>query len=163
MELNIKKVLKNMTINSSIFVALLLFSGKSLAQKNIVEDLNMDGVNDTLIYKCEKTIEIQGQPFCIIEIKNGKCKKNYKFNLHYVNWPLIDTCGPGCISLFDDGGDTEYNQEYNYSKKYDDWILTRDDELLKYEDNKEVNKLSDQYLIGITGKKYRIKEMHKKR
>lgn len=65
------------------------------------------------------------------------------------------------MSLFDDAGDTEYLQEYNYSKKYDDWILTRDEEVLKYENNKEVNKLSDVNLIGISGKKYKIKKMTK--
>lgn len=74
---------------------------------------------------------------------------------------MVDTYGTGCISLFDDGGDTEYLQEYNYSKKYDDLILTRDEEVLKYENNKEVNKLSDVYLIGISEKKYKIKKMTK--
>lgn len=110
-----------------------------------------------------KTSEIQEQPFCVIEIQNGKCKKNYKFDLKYVKRLLVGTCGPGCMSLFDDVGDTEYLQEYNYSKKYDDWILTRDQEVLKYENNKEVNKLSDVYLTGISGKKYKIKKITKKK
>lgn len=45
MQLNIKIVLRNMTIGTTIFIAFLLFSGKSLGQRTIVEDLTMDGAN----------------------------------------------------------------------------------------------------------------------
>lgn len=112
---------------------------------------------DTLIYKCEKPVKYKSSRSVSLRYKMESAKRIINSILNI--W--TDPCEPGCMSLFDDAGDTEYLQEYNYSKKYDDWILTRDEEVLKYENNKEVNKLSDVNLIGISGKKYKIKKMTK--
>ena len=94
-------------------------------------------------------------------LNQGGTKKTYLFNLEYVAHATIGSYGPGNLYLFDWSKDTEYTQEYNYSKIHDDWILSRDEELLKYENDKEVNKLSDKYLIGVSGKRYPIKKNRK--
>lgn len=154
MERKRRQYLRNMMTNKILIYTILMFSNIMFSQQMIIQDFNMDKVKDILYFKCENSSELPGQPFCKTQIKIGKSNKKYTFKIYYVNFPTIDTCGDGCISVFDDGGDTEYSQEFNYSKKYDDWILTKDEELLKYENDKTVNKLSKKYLMGISGKKY---------
>ncbi|MDQ0593996.1 alpha-D-ribose 1-methylphosphonate 5-phosphate C-P lyase [Chryseobacterium ginsenosidimutans] len=62
------------------------------------------------------------------------------------------------VSLYDDAKDTEYTQEYNYSKKYDNWILMIDETVYNYENGKMENNLPKNYLLGIDGKKYPIQK-----
>lgn len=153
----IKKLhLKNRMIKVSI-IFMMLFSLNALAQEKIVQDFNLDGIKDTLYYKCFKYEENIDGPYCKIEIITGGLKKKYTYNLEYIGDPILDTCGNGCISLYTWTKDTEYTQEYNYSKKYDDWILTVDEQLLKYENDKEESTLPKDYVVGISGKEYPIK------
>ncbi|WP_265429374.1 hypothetical protein [Chryseobacterium sp. YIM B08800] len=161
MEKNRRQNLRNMMINRIVIFIVLIFSSIMFGQQKIIQDFNMDKVKDTLYYKCDKFVNTQGQPFCEVEIKIGKCNKKYNFKVYYVNFPIIDECGSGCILIYDDAGDTEYSQEFNYSKKYNDWILTKDEELLKYENDKTVNLLSKKYLLGISGKKYLLNKKTK--
>lgn len=126
----------------------------SQAQKKIVSDFNLDKIKDTLTYNCDDKTNAAGQPNCMIDIIMGKSKKKYMFNLEYISYPIISDCGSGCISFYDGSKDTEYTQEYNYSKKYDDWILTIDETRYNYENGRVENNLPKKYLLGITGKKY---------
>ncbi len=80
--------------------------------------------------------------------------KKYEFVLYYAGHPIIDTCGSGCISLYDDGKDTEYTQEYTYMEKYDNWVLTKNEILYNYENGKIEDALSKDYWEGINGEKY---------
>lgn len=105
-----------MTINKIILSLTLLISAVFFGQEKIIKDFNMDRVQDTMYFKCKKSLEIEGQPFCETQIKIGKSKKIYMFKIFYVNFPVIDTCGEGCISVFDDADDTEYYREFKYSK-----------------------------------------------
>lgn len=148
--------LKNMMIKiSMIFV--MLFSLNAMAQEKIVQDFNLDSIKDTLYYKCYRVQDTIQEPMCKVEIITGKFNKKYSFNIYYVGSPSISSHGKGNVYLFDWTKDTEYTQEYDYSKKYDDWILTRDEQLLKYENDKEESSLPKGYLLGVSGKKYPIK------
>lgn len=149
-----KQHLKNMMIRIKL-IFFLQFSVYMMAQKEIIQDLNLDGIKDTLRYKCYKVEDTIKEPVCKVEIKTGKFDRKYKFNLNFVGYPVIMSCGSGCISFFDSSEDTEYTREYNYCKKYDDWLLTKDEEFLKYKDNEMINNFDKKYLIGLSGKKYR--------
>lgn len=122
--------------------------------QEIVQDFNLDNIKDSLYYKCYQVQDSINTPTCKIEIKLGKSNKINVYYLGYISDAMIGSYGKGNIYLFDSSKDTEYTKEYNYSKKYRDWILTKDEELLKYENNKEINNLPKKYLLGISGKKY---------
>lgn len=144
-------------INYKIFVLFICISDFFYSQK-IVADLNSDKVNDTLNYKCYRAFEYKDyiEPTCELVLKLGLTSKLYRFNLDYMNYPVISTCGSGCISIYDSSKDTEYTREYQYIKKYDDWVLTRDEDLLRYENDKKINNIPKDYLLGISERKYPI-------
>ncbi|WP_267406942.1 MULTISPECIES: hypothetical protein [unclassified Chryseobacterium] len=157
----IKADLKNMMTNSFIILFILMANILN-AQKKIIQDFNSDKIKDVLIYKCFKYETNLDTPYCKIDIQLGKVKKKYTFNLEYIGDPIIDQCGDGCISLYSWTKDTEYTEEYIYSKKYDDWILTTDEQLLKYENNKIESMLPKDHLLGISGKEYPHEKKYKK-
>ncbi|WP_312392702.1 hypothetical protein [Chryseobacterium sp.] len=144
-------MIKKTSIIGLLFVYMFSYSQK------IVDDFNGDNIKDTLNYKCYRVGEIENifDPTCKIKLRLGKTNKLYNFNLSYISYPVITNCGKGCISLYDDAKDTEYTQEYHYSKKYDDWILTLDETLYNYQKGKIESNLSKNYKLGISGKKYR--------
>lgn len=152
--------LKNMMINKSNYILILLFtfSFSLSGQQKIIQDFNLDNIKDTMYINCNDSGHTDGQPYCEVEIITGKFNKKYNFNIYHVGSPTIGSYGKGNIYLFDWTKDTEYTQEYDYSKKYDDWILTRDEQLLKYENDKEESSLPKGYLLGISGKEYPIKK-----
>lgn len=149
--------LKNMMINKFNYIFILLFTFSVYGQQKIVQDFNLDNIKDTMYVNCSDSRHTDGQPNCEVEIITGKVNKKYSFNVYYVGSPTIGSYGKGNIYLFDWTKDTEYTQEYNYSKKYDDWILTVDEQLLKYENDKEESTLPKDYVLGISGKEYPIK------
>ena len=157
MEKLIKENLKNMMINKIYFyLSIILFFLPLFikAQVKIEADFNSDDVKDILLYECSPSKNTLGQPYCRVKIINGKSNKKHEFILYYVGYPIIDTCGDGCISLYDDAKDTEYTQEYIYMEKYDNWILTKDEVLYNYKNGKIENTLPKDYLEGINGEKY---------
>ena len=134
--------------------------------QQIIADFNNDKVKDTLNYKCFRIGEIKDivEPTCKLTLELRNLNKVYHFDLPYVYYPVISNCGNGCISLYDNAKDTEYTQEYNYSKKYDNWILTIDETRYNYENGKVENNLPRDYLLGIDGRKYTIvREIQKRR
>lgn len=126
------------------------------AQVKIEADFNSDSINDILLYECYKVEETIQEPICKVQITDGKLNKKYEFTLHYVGYPIIDTCGDGCISLYDDAKDTEYTREYTYKEKFDNWILTKNEVLYNYKNGKIENTLPEDYLEGINGERYPI-------
>jgi len=142
-------MIKKISILALLFVFILSYSQK------IVNDFNGDNIKDNLSYKCYKVDEIKGitEPTCelILSLK-GKSNKSFKFYLPYVGDPIITDCGKGCISLFDSSKDTEYLSEYTYIKKYNDWILTKNETM--YSNGKVENDIPKKYKLGISGKKY---------
>ncbi|KIA82624.1 hypothetical protein [Kaistella jeonii] len=156
MEKIIKALSKNTMINKTAVFTTFLFANLIFGQNKIVQDFNLDNVKDVMNYKCFRVQDFITEPYCQVTIVLGKTNKKYIFNLGYVSDPTIGSYGRGNIYLFDSSDDTEYTREYNYSKKYCDWILTSDVELLKYKNDKEVSLLPKKYLVGIGGKKYPI-------
>lgn len=158
MEKTAKIHLKNLMINS-IIILLCFFCNFLQAQEKIIDYFDSDKIKDTLYYKCISNID---EPNCNIRIRIGKTKKIYEFNLPYIGYATITNCGQGCISLYDDAKDTEYTQEYTYSRKYDNWILTMNETMYNYKSGKIENNLPKKYLLGIDGEKYK-KKMRKNR
>lgn len=159
MEKIIKKHLKNMMINNKEFYLGFLFFLLPIynqSQTKIVQDFNLDNIKDILYYKCYEVQDSIKEPICKIKIILGKSKRKYSFNLKYISDAMIGSYGKGSIYLFDSSKDTEYTQEYNYSKKYNDWILTLDEVRYNYQNGKVENNLSKKYNLGISGKKYLI-------
>lgn len=144
-----------MMIKKTSMLVLLFVYIFSYSQK-IIDDFNGDNIKDTLNYKCYKVGEIENiiEPTYKLILKISKTGKLYKFDLPCVSDPVISSCGKGCISLYDDAKGTEYTQEYKYSKKYNDWILTLDETRYNYENGKVENDLPKKYKLGISGKKY---------
>lgn len=166
MEKTIKKHLKNMMINNMEFYLgflFFLFPLYNQAQTKIVQDFNLDNIKDALYYKCEEVQDSIQEPVCKIKIILGKSKREYNFKLEYISDAMVGSYGKGSIYLFDSSKDTEYTQEYNYSKKYDNWILTIDETHYNYENGKIENNLPKDYLLGIDGRKYTIVRKIQKR
>ena len=154
---------KNLMIKSKVFLCLFGVSNFMFSQE-LKFDFNSDTIEDNLTYKCYKAYEYKEyvEPTCELVLKLGSTGKVYKFNLNYVYYPIISDCGTGCISMYDSSKDSEYTQEYQYMKKYDDWILVKDVAFLKYENREEINNLPMEYKLGISGRKYCIKKNKKK-
>ncbi|WP_153935401.1 hypothetical protein [Riemerella anatipestifer] len=153
MEKTIRIPSKNLTINS-VVVVICFFYNFLYAQEKIVDYFDSDKIKDTLYYKCiSSTVE----PNCNIRIETGKTQKKHEFDIPFVGNVIITNCGQGCISFYDDAKDTEYTQEYRYYPKYNNWILTLDETMYNYENGRIESNLQKKYLIGIDGKKIKIK------
>jgi hypothetical protein len=136
-----------------------------LYSQEIISDFNNDKIDDTLKYKCYRVGEVKdiNKPTCRVILKLGKSEKNRSFDLAYVSSPVISSCGSGCILLFDASPDTEYTQEFTYFKKYNNWILTKDQTFYKDDNGKIVNNLSKKYFLSIDNEKYPIGKACKKK
>lgn len=156
--------LQNSMINKIIFLVTGFFSFIAQSQQVIFEDLNADKIKDTLSYKCYKVDSSLGisEPTCKCKVVTGKFNKKYNFSIFYISDITISSCGTGCISIFDTSKDTEYTNEYLYNKKYDNWILIKNETRYNYENGKAENNLPKNYLLGIDGKKYTFYRKKKK-
>lgn len=136
-----------------------------LYSQEIISDFNNDKIDDILTYKCYRVGEAKdiNEPTCRVILKLGKSEENRRFDLTYVSSPVISNCGSGCILLFDASPDTEYTQEFTYFKKYNNWILTKDQTLYKDDNGKIVDNLPEKYLLSIDNKKYPIGKACKKK
>lgn len=154
-----KKILKSKysnMITEKIAMVFSILMSVFLYSQEIISDFNNDKIDDKLAYKCYKVGEVKdiNEPTCRVILRLGKLEKSYSFDLTYVYSPVISSCGSGCILLFDASPDTEYTQEFTYFKKYNNWILTKDQTLYKDDNGKIVNNLPEKYFLSIDNKKY---------
>lgn len=143
-----------------IFIIYTLLTSIYFFSQRIINDFNVDRIKDTIDYKCYKAYELKNisEPVCKIILKIGKSGQIYQFDLSYVAYAVINDCGNGCISLFDASKDTEYTSEYLYNKKYNNWILVKNETRYNYENGRTENYLPKNYLLGIDRKKYMLQK-----
>ena len=115
-----------MSKNIKILVIILLFL--SLEAKEILIDANGDNNNDLVSYRI---ISMQDNPNInepYIEINIKTKNKEYSYNAIWIQYPIIKTCGKGCIKLLDIRGKYEFGDilKYKYNKIYDDWFTKSD-------------------------------------
>jgi tetratricopeptide (TPR) repeat protein len=116
-------MIKNIKI--LLFIILL---GTSLIAKNgtldteVLLDANGDGKKDLINYVVVSTRDDVKGPYIKIDIKTDK--KIYSYKAVWIMYPVIRSCGKGCIEISDIRGKGEFFdiEKYKYYKKYDDWL-----------------------------------------
>ena len=107
-----------------IYVYILMIMSLSIEAKEVLIDANGNNNKDLVIYNIisMKDNPDLDEPYLQIKIKTNT--KDYLYNGIWIQYPIIQSCGKGCIELKDERG--EYllvnSLKYTYHKLYDDWL-----------------------------------------
>lgn len=127
------------TIKKSIFFILLV----NVYANEFHSDVNNDGNIDKISYEILSMNDNTKLKDPTIKFKIQTSTKKYIFNSYYASYPIIDSCGAGCIKI--DEIKSNFTSFFEYDKNRDNWFLTK-----TVENNKTIKEdktLSINYLI----------------